>query len=238
MNQSWSIVVFGYNEEKTISPLIEKIYSFLISNNLNESEIIFIDDGSSDGTENIVKDFKRKYEIIKYIRHPKNLGIGPTLLSGYNKADKENVIAIPADGQFNIDELNPFINFSQRSFISFYRQEMKDYTIYRKLITRINKLLNKYFLKLELKDINWVKAYKTRDLKEIDIKLRSSLVGSEICAKLNLKEYVAIEVLSVYHERTAGKARGASIKMISKAVTELIEIIHIVHRFKKNLAKK
>ncbi|MEO8209042.1 MAG: glycosyltransferase family 2 protein [bacterium] len=234
MNQNWSIIIFGYNEDKTISPLLEKVNSFLINNELNESEIIFIDDGSSDGTESIIRDLKEEYENLIYIRHPKNLGIGPTLLSGYKNANKENVVAIPADGQFDIDELNPFINFSKKSFISFYRQEMKDYNVYRKIITRINKLLNKYFLELELKDINWVKAYKTKDLNEIDIKLCSSLIGSEICAKLILKGHKAIEELSVYHNRTSGIARGASIKMISKAFTELAQIIFVVKRFKKN----
>jgi len=236
LNQSWSIIIFCYNEENSIDIVIESVNNFLDSNELNESEIIVIDDGSIDGSEKIIRTILQNNERINYIRLPKNMGIGKALLTGYRNAKNINVVAIPGDGQFNINELQPFLNFSERSFISFYRQ-LKNYSVYRKIITGANKLFNKYVLSLDIKDVNWVKAYKSKDLEEIDLKLDSSMIGSEICAKLIMKKYSIIESMSVYRNRVGGKPRGASLKNLSQAAKDIVKLAFIARKFKKEQKK-
>ncbi|HMS66451.1 MAG TPA: glycosyltransferase family 2 protein [Ignavibacteria bacterium] len=237
MNQSWSIIIFGYNEEKTIANEIYKVNNFFIENNISRSEIVIVDDGSTDNSEQIIRGILKSNKNINYIRHKKNLGIGPALLSGYNNARHENLAAIPADGQFDINELTPFINFPEKHFVSFYRKEMNEYSLYRKIVTFLNKSFNQYLLNLNVKDINWVKAYKNNELKEIELELQSSLVASEICAKFYIKGYKSLEALSVYHDRTAGIARGASFKTISKAMMDLSKLFVIVRKFNKTQRK-
>ena len=109
---------------------------------------------------------------------------------------------------------------------------MKEYTLFRKIITGLNKLYNKYFLGLEIMDVNWVKAYKTNELNELDLQLESSLVGSEICAKLNIKGVKAIEIPSVYHTRKAGIAKGASFSNLIKAFGELTKLAFVIRKYK------
>jgi glycosyltransferase involved in cell wall biosynthesis len=231
MDQSWSVVIFGFNEGKTIADVIGKAKSFFEINKVS-AELIIIDDGSTDETELTVTEFISDKVI--YIRHSSNLGIGPALLSGYNKAVKENLIAIPADGQFDINELKPFLNFPENKFISFYRQELKEYSAYRKIISFLNKCFNRFFLDLNIKDVNWVKAYKTKDLKTFDLELKSSLIASEICGKLIIKNLKPIETSSVYHSRKAGVARGASLSNLLDAVKELSKLVYIIRKFKKS----
>jgi len=233
VNQSWSIIIFCYNEEKTIGIVIDSVNNFLNYNKLTGSEVIVVDDGSVDGSEKVIMPFLKNSKKIDYIRLAKNMGIGNALMTGYANAKNENVVAVPGDGQFDINELEPFINFPEKTFISFYRKELRNYSRYRKIITEANKLFNKYLLSLDLKDVNWVKAYKTKDLKEIDLKLESSLIGSEICAKLAMKKYSIIESVSVYHNRLGGKSRGASLKTLSQAAKDLIKLIFIIKMFKK-----
>lgn len=233
MNQSWSIIILCYNEGKTIADVIDKIRLFISENNITESEILVVDDGSDDETESIIADLVKSTDNLKYIRHSENLGIGSALLSGYRNSVKENVIAVPGDGQFDINELSPYINFSEKQFISFFRSDTRQYSAYRKAVTGLNKLLNKYLLSLNVKDINWVKAYKSVDLKNIDLKLGSSLVATEICAKLHLKGYHSVEVESVYHERIAGTARGASLRTVAQAVKDLAGLFKEIKRFNK-----
>lgn len=233
MNQSWSIIVFCYNEENTIGTVIDSVIDFFKINNIEKSEIIVVDDGSNDGTESIISTIIKNGEELKYIRFPKNMGIGKALLTGYKNASNENVVAIPGDGQFDISELKPYINFPEKSFVSFYRKELNHYSSYRKLITKTNRQFNKNLLSLNIKDVNWVKAYKSKDLEKIDLKLDSSLIGSEICSKLAVKKFSVIETESVYHKRMGGKSRGASLKTLSQAVSDIVKLSFVIRKFRK-----
>jgi glycosyltransferase involved in cell wall biosynthesis len=231
--QSWTIIIFGYNEESTISSVISKVNDFLIKHDVKSYEIIVVDDGSKDGTKDLTNEIAAKNNKVKIIRHPTNLGIGPAMISGYQNASLENLVAVPADGQFNIEELSQFLSFPDSTFISFYREIYKKYSPYRYFVTITNKLFNRYILGLTIKDINWVKVYKTSDLKNIDLKLNSSLIGSEICAKLTIKGYKAVETPSVYHDRVGGKSRGASLKTITQAILELLKLAVIIKKYKR-----
>ncbi|MCX7877162.1 MAG: glycosyltransferase family 2 protein [Ignavibacteria bacterium] len=234
--QSWSIIIFGYNEERTIGSVIESVIKFCGENKINDFEIIVIDDGSSDNSQKIIKSFSGKYSFIKNIRHDVNLGIGPAMVRGYSEATKENVIAIPADGQFDICELKPLVNFKTGTFISFQR-ENTNYGFYRKIVSSTNQLFNRIFLSMNVKDVNWVKAYKNSDLKAINLELRSSLINTEICSKLRIMNYTIHEIPSVYHSRISGKPRGASFKTVSQAVVELIKLIFIIRKFRQRIRK-
>jgi len=234
--QSWSIIVFGYNEEATVGKVIKSVIEFCSVNGIRDYEIIAVDDGSTDSSYNIIKQLSSIHKVIKPIRNNSNLGIGPTMINGYRASQKENVIAIPADGQFEINELFDFINFDEKSFLSFYR-EQKDYTLYRKIVSQANRAFN-LALSMNVKDVNWVKAYKKNDLERIKLKLNSSLVNSEICSKLQIMDYKIHEIPSVYHSRIGGRARGASFKTVSQAIIELLKLAFIISSFKKNFKKK
>jgi glycosyltransferase involved in cell wall biosynthesis len=233
-NQSWSIIVFGYNEGATVGKVINSAIEFCSVNGINDYEIIAVDDGSTDNSYSIIKQLSDGNKAVKPLRNPLNLGIGPTMIKGYTAAAKENVIAVPADGQFRINELRDFINFEDRSFLSFQR-EQKDYALYRKFVSHANRLFNLAFLSMNVKDVNWVKAYKNKDLQNIGLKLSSSLINSEICSKLQIMNYKIHEIPSVYYNRVSGKARGASLKTVSQAIVELLKLAFIIRKFKKEL---
>ena len=81
--------------KKLYASVVEQTVSFFNRNGITEKEIIIVDDGSTDNSQNIIHDLSDKNNIIKYIRHKINQGIGQALLSGYKNADKENVVMIP-----------------------------------------------------------------------------------------------------------------------------------------------
>ena len=81
VNQSWSVTIFGYIEEKTIADVVKKASAFLSDNNIAEREIIIVDDGSRDDSEQIIRELIKNIHNINYIRHSQNQGIGPALLS-------------------------------------------------------------------------------------------------------------------------------------------------------------
>lgn len=237
-SQSWSIIIFCYNEEGSIAQVIENAYDVTQKIAPEKSEIIIVNDGSSDGTKEQAEKLSRKYSTIKIINHPHNRGIGEALRSGYFNARNENVCAVPADGQFDLDELLPYAETPPKTFVSFHRIVKSEYSSYRTFLSLMNRKINHYFLGLKTKDVNWVKIYKLDELKNIDIQMHSSLIETEICAKLLIKSNTLLEVSSSYKPRLAGKVKGSSPKEVLKIGKELYKLIKIVRQFKNNVRTK
>lgn len=235
--QSWSIIIFCFNEKGNVANVIRDSVLILKTLTNLERELIIVDDGSTDGSLTEINNELLKYreENIKLIQHGTNLGIGMALKTGYANANYENVCAVPADGQFDVKELIPFSVLKQDSFISFYRKENQSYSLLRNMLSLFNKLFNKYLLGISFKDINWVKIYKSNNLKQLDLQVKSSLIETEICAKLVAKKNTFIEVESKYLTREHGVSKGASWKIVKKVLMELFKVYLAVSAFKRRL---
>lgn len=234
--QSWSVIIFCYNEESTLRSVIETVQDFFETIHCTQSEIIIVDDGSTDNCPEIARKAEERYSNVKAIYHSRNFGIGCALRSGYSAVQNENVCAVPADGQFNVAELIPHADVPQKTLVSFYRRENTVYSLKRNLLSLVNRKVNANCLGLKLRDVNWVKVYKRAELEKLDLKMTSSLVESEICAKLILQENNLIECGSVYHPRKAGKSKGASVPVVLRAARETLKLLCVVnfYRLKRN----
>ncbi|MBI2610957.1 glycosyltransferase family 2 protein [Candidatus Kaiserbacteria bacterium] len=238
MKQSWSIVVFCFNEAGAIEGVLNRIVRLFDEHRKSLYEVLVVDDGSVDGSyEKIVALERARPDVIRVIRHEKNLGIGRTLIDGYKRARNENVCAVPADGQFDVRELLPYLDIEDSTFVSFYRLENVQYTTFRSALSAANKFVNKIFNGIQLKDVNWVKIYKRKAIMKLPWELSSSLVESEICAKLLLCGVRPVEVLSYYHPRQSGKSKGASLMTIFRALRETPKLIWVVRSFRSSMKK-
>ena len=236
IKQTWSVGIACYNEETTIAKVIEELQKVLkrIS---DINEVIIVDDGSTDSSKNIIKKLINNYSNIKTIYHAKNQGIGATIREVYSNARYENVVFVPGDAQFNPKELLPFAHVEDKTYISFYRKENEVYSSIRTTFSLLNRIINRYFLDIDLKDVNWVNIYKRKELGNLNIQIKSSIVESEICAKLSILGYKPIEVVSEYFPRIAGKSRGASLNNVVAVSLETLKLIRTVHQFKRRYNK-
>lgn len=228
-----SIVIFCYNERENIGPVIQSCISLL--DRLSFSyEIIIVDDGSDDGSADVIDRFVYGNSHLKCIRHPSNKGIGSALLSGYAACANEFVCAIPGDGQFDVNELLKIKPFQAKNFYSFSRPET-NYNWYRSLLNFSNRIFNGVVLGITLRDVNWVKVYRKEQLEFVNIKLKSSIVESEICAKLIKAGCCPIEIPSVYHKRKSGEAKGGNWRTLNLAIREILLLYIAVRRFRKKI---
>ena len=222
-----SIIIFCYNERDNVGQVISS--SVELANKLSTAyEIIVVDDGSTDGSQEMLE----QCSSIKYIPHKKNKGIGAALRMGYQAASLEYVCAVPGDGQFDLSELLAIRPFECNRFYSFYRL-VTTYGIYRKALTKINKWFNKFILGIDLKDVNWIKVYRKEQLDFVNPELHSSIVESEICCKLIKSGSLPIELPSVYHERKNGQAKGGKWFTLVKAIKEIFSLYIVTRRFNK-----
>lgn len=83
-----SLIVCAYNEEKNIQPVLD-----LLNDVEWLDQIIIVNDGSSDKTAEIIKQYKR----FDYIEHKVNRGKGAAIASGINAAENDLLIFLDAD---------------------------------------------------------------------------------------------------------------------------------------------
>ncbi|MEY4273476.1 MAG: hypothetical protein RL638_424 [Bacteroidota bacterium] len=232
-NQSWSIIIFCFNEVGTVEQVVKKSVETLENMGVSEYEVILVDDGSTDGSREIVKNLPEIFPRLKLLFHDQNLGIGKALRTGYFDSKYENVCAVPADGQFDLSELVPFVNIPERQIISFYRKENTTYSFFRNSLSKANKQINLWLNAFELKDVNWVKIYKGAAIKQMNLEIESSLVESEICAKFILQGYQILEVESKYLKRISGVSKGASFKIVKQAFVDTLFLSRVLYRYRK-----
>lgn len=90
-----SIIVPVFNEKNTIAEILKRIEAVDLS---AAKEIIIIDDGSTDGTREILKTLENKYKIIY---QPKNSGKGSALRAGFREATGDWLVVQDADLEYN-----------------------------------------------------------------------------------------------------------------------------------------
>lgn len=99
-----SVVVPAYNEERRLPPTLVDIIDFL-DNRSETYEIIVVDDGSSDGTVEMVRKFERLRPQVRLLRSTANLGKGHAVRMGVMNARGKRIVFADADGSTPIAEL-------------------------------------------------------------------------------------------------------------------------------------
>ncbi|MFP4380693.1 MAG: dolichyl-phosphate beta-glucosyltransferase [Candidatus Sumerlaeia bacterium] len=100
----WSIVVPAYNEEKRLGPTLRRIHEYMTRRE-TEYELIVVDDGSTDGTiELIEKDFPD----VQLLKNPTNVGKGYSVRSGLYASTKDFVLFTDSDLSTPIEEIEKF----------------------------------------------------------------------------------------------------------------------------------
>lgn len=226
----WTIVIFAYNEEGGIGKVIQKVIDFQSTTHENSVEILLVDDGSTDRTPNIIQEYVQKNPHIRVVRHPRNLGIGKALQSGYREASNDYIVALPADNQFDVDLLSRVPAFPDSHFYAFYRSNPYS-TWFRKVLHVFNRWFNYLMFGIRLRDVNWVKVYRRDQLQRLKFEMNSSLIESEICIKLIRLGIQPIEQVSPYLPRESGKSKGGSFQTVTKALVEMLGLYRVIRQF-------
>lgn len=103
-----SIIIPAYNEEKRLPPSLRKIYQWLKKQKIS-SEIIIVDDGSTDGTLEVVRSWQKKIKKLKIITYKTNRGKGYAVKKGVLVSKGDLVIFVDADLSTPIDQAQKLI---------------------------------------------------------------------------------------------------------------------------------
>jgi glycosyltransferase involved in cell wall biosynthesis len=199
-------VIPAYNEEKTIGPILEKARSFA-------DKIIIVDDGSTDKTAEIAKQYG-----VGVLSHVINRGLGAALRTGFAAALKENaemVVTLDADGQHNPEDIpkliEPIKNGSADAVIGSRFLKNEKAPLFRKIANWVGNAVTYLFFGIWVTDSqSGFRAFSRKALLKIHLKSSGMEVSSEIIKEIkrNNLRLAEVPIKPVYTKYSMSKGQN------------------------------
>lgn len=220
--RSISVVFPAYNEEQNIEKAILAARQAM-SKHFSSIEIIVVNDGSADGTHDILERLKGESSNVVPIHFPKNRGYGAALRTGLYAARGDLVFFSDSDLQFDLEEISRLIEWIDHyDIVAGYRSQRAD-----PFNRRVNawgwKMLVRMLLGLKVRDIDCAFKLFRRDVFSIvQVASVGAMINTEILTQACQKGLRIKEVPVSHFRRVAGKQTGANFSVIVKAFRELL----------------
>ena len=211
-----SIVIPLFNESESLEELHDWILSS-ISSNSKSFEIIFIDDGSSDNSWQIIKNLANKNKDTRGILFSKNFGKSQALNAGFKLAKGDYVITMDAELQESPDEIIKIIKTLKEKkldIVSGWKKKRHDSFFLKNLPSKLFNWAARRVSGIYLHDFNCgIKAYRNDVIKSIDVYGEMHRYIPVIASNMG---YTKIEEQIVKHQaRKYGKTKFGSSRFIN-----------------------
>jgi glycosyltransferase involved in cell wall biosynthesis len=167
----YSIVVPFHNEEENVPRLYDKLTTVMEAVG-DTFELVFVDDGSSDGTFRILQDILAVDSRVTIVKLRRNFGQTSALAAGFDNAQGEYIIAMDGDLQHDPDDIPLFIEKIDEGYdvVSGWRKQRIDNFVMRRIPSRIANWLMAKLSGVEIHDFGTTyKAYRADIIKQIPL---------------------------------------------------------------------
>jgi glycosyltransferase involved in cell wall biosynthesis len=164
-----SIVIPFYNEVKNIPPLLEEIYQALRPTGW-PYEIVAVDDGSRDGTLELLRQELARFDHFQLIRFRKNFGQSAAMAAGFDRAAGEIIITMDGDLQYDPADIPRLVEKIGEGYdiVSGWREKRKDPFLTRRLPSHLANKIISWVTGVKLHDYGCtLKAFKQEVAKHI-----------------------------------------------------------------------
>ncbi|MBO4263645.1 MAG: glycosyltransferase family 2 protein, partial [Bacteroidales bacterium] len=167
-----SVIVPLLNEEPSLPELCRRIREVLEKAGL-QYELIMVDDGSTDGSWDRIRELAAQDPRIHGIRFRRNYGKSAALYCGFERAEGEIVVTMDADLQDSPDEipgLCRMIREGHYDVVSGWKQHRKDNALTKNLPSKLYNATARLITGIRLHDMNCgLKAYRKEVVKSIEV---------------------------------------------------------------------
>lgn len=167
-----SIIIPLYNEEESLGKLHEWIEKVMNKNRFSY-EIIFVNDGSTDKSWEVIESLQKKSDFVRGIKFRNNYGKSPALYCGFNAAKGDVVITMDADLQDSPDEIPELYRMIKEDgydLVSGWKKKRHDSKLTKNLPSKLYNATARKVTGLKLHDMNCgLKAYRIDVVKNIEV---------------------------------------------------------------------
>ncbi len=164
MSELISVIVPAYNEQGNIEEFC-RLFSEMNRKADENYELVYIDDGSVDGTFDEIVRMANQYDFIKYKRHSLNLGLTEALQTGFAAASGSIFVFYPADLQYLPEDIPslvaPILNGADVT------TGWKQGKYNKRFVSSIYNYISRRIFGLKVHDLNSVKAFRAEVVKDM-----------------------------------------------------------------------
>lgn len=203
-----SITAPSYNERENIERLVTYWESIFAHDGI-QGEIIIGEDGSTDGTKDILRDLQHKFDNLVVVDHAVNQGYGYALASAIARSRGDYVLTIDSDGQFDASEYTLLLTEMQKGYdlVTGYRRRKQDQPL-RVIADRVLNLIIRVLFRLSLRDTNCALKLLRGDVaRRLIVEARGYPTPTELLVRAHTLGYRIGEVGITHYERAGGKTK-------------------------------
>jgi len=199
-----SVVVPVYNEEANLPILVPKLVE-VFKNLGSVHEMIFVDDGSSDGSRRLLKEMASQVPSLRWVGLKQNRGLSTALLAGMREAQGRIIVTLDSDLQNDPEDIPRLLNYLDRyDMATGWRQKREDPWL-KRIASRIaNSVRNRLSGERINDSACTLRVFKRECLQDIPIfngmhRFMSTLV--------KMRGYRIVEVPVTHHPRKYGESK-------------------------------
>jgi len=228
-----SVVIPLLNEEESLPELVLHLEQVLGKLAGKRYEIIFIDDGSTDNSFNVIKQIRARNQRVRAFRFRRNYGKSAALSVGFQHAKGRIIITMDADLQDDPDEIPNLINKIREGYdlVSGWKKKRYD-PITKTLPSKFFNFVTSLFSGVKLHDFNCgLKAYKQELVKDLQV---YGEMHRYIPALAHWEGYKVTEIPVQHHPRKYGKTKFGVSRFL-KGFLDLLTVMFTTRFLKRPL---
>jgi glycosyltransferase involved in cell wall biosynthesis len=203
-----SITAPAYNERENIENMVTYWESVFARDGI-QGEIVIGEDGSTDGTKDILRELQSRFENLLVVDHAVNRGYGYALGSAIARSAGEYVLTIDSDGQFDAGEYSQLLAEMDRGYdvVTGYRRGKQDVWL-RVFADRVLNLIIRVLFRLPLRDTNCaLKLFKGDVARRLTIEARGYPTPTELLVRAQTLGYRIGETGITHYPRAGGQSK-------------------------------
>lgn len=201
-----SVVVPAMDEEESLPILVERVAAVAAESGINLAEIVLVDDGSRDGTWQVMEALAARWPMVHAIRLRRNFGKATALMVGIESASGDIIVTMDADLQDDPDELPAFLDKLDEGYdlVSGWKEKRHD-PLSKTLPSRFFNKVTSRMSGIELHDFNCgYKAYRREIFNSVQL---YGELHRYVPVLANALGYRVGEVAVRHHARKFGRSK-------------------------------
>jgi glycosyltransferase involved in cell wall biosynthesis len=216
--RDFAVVIPAFNEAPVVPALISELRDTFERFELS-GEILFVDDGSTDGTADLVEKEARGWPLLRVVRHPTNLGKTEAMITAARSTERTYLVLFDADLQHLPDEIPRFLEKLHEGWDIVTGRKFGFYD--KRVVSSFYNALSRRIFRVPVSDLNSMKAFR-RDILD-EMSLRHDWHRFFVVLAY-ARGYSVSEIDVELHPRRAGKSKYRGLFRIGVGVVDLMSV--------------